>query len=221
MKKTLLLMTLVFGVSYSAWATPAPCVSESLLLYEGLGSTGCTYDGVTFDDFNYIPSASLGAFAPDASGVTVTPVVTAFGSGLFFSGSWTVTSLQAINSTISYDASTSTPEITGLELAMDGGALSTGSAAVDLGSITPPAVSLTVAPGVLTDTDTTTFTPAATSLSLTNSLVLSGGIAGSANIGGVYNLISQSTSPVPEPPLLLLSAAILGLVPIARRKFVR
>jgi hypothetical protein len=221
MKKTLLLIPFVFGLSSLAWS--GTCVSDPLSDYDAPGFS-CTLGDLTYSDFNYIPTDSGGALSPPASGVTVTPITTGFGSdiGLEFTAAWLVASGQTIDSSISYDVSTTNPVgITDLFLYVVGGAGGDGVASVAEGSLTPPESLYTeFASGTTINSASASFSPVG-SLSLTKDIGLSGGSGpGGAHISDVYNLISEGTSTVPEPPLAILCIGLLGLVPMARSKFV-
>ncbi len=229
MKKTLLLISFAFGLGSSAWAST--CMSGTLAVYDASGFT-CSLGDLTFSDFAYIPASSGGAVAPTDAGVTVTPITTGptgftTDTGLLFTAAWLASSGQTVDSSISYDVSTSNPGgITDLAEVIVGGALGDGAASVAETGAIPPA-----APSILLDTafssgfnspsDEVTFPPAE-SLSLTKDIALVGGTAGSAHVSDVYNLFSEGTmTTTPEPSLVILCAGFLGLVPIARRKLVR
>jgi len=65
------------------------CVNGGTLLsYEALGSTGCTYGGYTFSNFSYTDAATNGGNTVTGSGVNVFTATNAYGSGLSFDGSW-------------------------------------------------------------------------------------------------------------------------------------
>jgi hypothetical protein len=225
MMKTLLLVTFVFGASYSAWATS--CVSGTLASYE-VANFSCTLGDLTYSDFSYLSAADGGAFAPDANGVTVTPVTAGFGSdtGLVFTSIWAVGTNQAEDSSITYSVETSNPGgITDVDLITVGGAAGEGIGTVAETSATGPISLFTeFGPGTDIPSDTATvFVPADTTLSVTKDIGVSGGTApGGAHLSDVYNLFSQgTTSTVPEPSLLILCTGLLGLVPVLRRKFAR
>ncbi|MGA2882085.1 MAG: hypothetical protein ABSG13_24290 [Bryobacteraceae bacterium] len=228
MKKTLLLIPFVFGLGSAAWAST--CTSDTLAVYDTPGFS-CTLGDLTFDDFAYIPAASGGAVAPPDAGVTVTPVTTGptgftTDTGLLFTAAWLASSGQTVDSSISYDVSTSNPGgITDLALVIVGGSLGTGSASVAETAAIPPAppsefLDTAFSSGFNSATDAVTFPPAG-SLSLTKDIALVGGTGGSAHVSDVYNLFSQGTnSTVPEPSLVILCGGLLVLLPVARRKFV-
>lgn len=216
MKKTLLLIPLIFGLGSSAWATA--CASGTLASYETTGFS-CSVGDLTFSDFSYIPIASGGASAPDASGVAVTPVIGP-SDGLLFTAAWLVGVNQTEDSSISYDVSTTNPGgIEDLELILVGGAVGTGIASAAETSVAPAESLFTgVGSGTNVLTDSATFPPVG-SLSLTKDIGVSGGTAGAAHVSGVTNLFSEGTSStVPEPSLLILCTGLMGLVPVARRK---
>jgi hypothetical protein len=223
MKKILLLMTFVFGVSYSAWASA--CVSgDTLTDYLGLPSTGCTVGDLTFSDFKYISSAGGGATVVQPSDITVDTVTSGFGSdiGLEFNAGWVAGSGETKDSDISYTVSTTNPGgITDLNLQIVGGANGNGIASAAETSTSPSESLLTqFETGDNVAVATATFGPQ-TTLNLSKDIDVTGGVLGAAHISLVYNLFSEGTSTVPEPSLLLLSVGLLGFVPFARRKFVR
>jgi hypothetical protein len=219
MKQTILLIPLVLGLGVSAWGNA--CMSASLAVYDASGFS-CTVGDLTFDDFNYVPASSGGAYVPPDSGVTVTPVTSGFGDeiGLLFTAPWLVGSEQSIDSSISFDVSTSDPAgISDLFLYVVGGAAGNGVAGVAEDSPSPSLSLFTeFGPGTSINTDSVAFTPV-DSLSLTKDIGLSGGMgAGGAHISDVYNLFSEgTTSTVPEPPLVILCIGLMGFVPFARK----
>jgi hypothetical protein len=225
MKKTLLLVTFVFGGSYSAWATS--CVSGTLASYE-VANFSCSVGTLTYSDFSYLSAADGGALVPSTDGITVTPVTAGFGSdtGLVFTAIWAVGTNQAEDSSITYSVETSNPGgITDEKLVTVGGAAGQGIATVAETSATGPISLFTeFGPGTDIPSDTATvFVPADTELTVTKDIGVSGGtVAGGAHLSDVYNLFSQgTTSTVPEPSLLILCTGLLGLLPVLRRKFAR
>lgn len=77
-------------------ASAAPCGVGSLATYAALGSTGCTIGGdYTFSDFNFIQLNVLGS-SPNASSVTITPTINAFGPQLTFSGNFSTGGLVGL-----------------------------------------------------------------------------------------------------------------------------
>lgn len=222
MKKMLLLIP-VLSLGTSAWATSGTCTSGTLAQYDASGFS-CTLGDLTFSDFSYIPADSGGATAPPDAGVTVTPVTSGFGTetGLLFTAAWLVGMGQSEDSSISYEVSTTNPGgITDLSLVVVGGAAGSGIASVAETTVNPPESLFTeFANGTDIPTASATFAPVG-SINVTKDIGLSGGTApGGAHISDVYNLFSEGTT-VPEPSMIFLCTGILGLVPIARRKFGR
>lgn len=224
MKKILLLIPIALGVGSSAWA--GACTSATLSVYDATGFT-CTIGDLTFSNFNYNDiSVTGGALTPSDMGVNVDPITSGFGTetGLEFMSSWLTGPGQSLDSSISFDVSTSDPlGITDLELFVVGGAGGTGAASVAEGSSSPPVnLSTAFSTSFNDNDDKTTFPPADVfSLSLSKDIAVSGGTTGFGHISEVYNLFSQGkTTMTPEPSLLVLCAGVLGLVPVVRRKLV-
>lgn len=211
MKKLFLLTPLLLGVGASAWASS--CTSEALSVYEVSGFS-CTVGDLAFSNFT-----SSGV---DETTTTVSDV-TGPESGLNFAVDLAAvgpgSEAAAIGYMITCDACTL--DDWALET---GGAGSVGEGGVSVVEFSTPGVldQFTQGPAnVTTGTGFATFPPE-TSLSVGTSIALGGGIAGTVTtLGSVTNLFSiTSNSTVPEPSLLILCAGLLGLLPLARRRFV-
>ncbi len=94
----------------SQTASAGVCGSGTLAAYTASGFS-CTIGDKTFSGFSYAGSASGGATAVAASGVSVTPEVLVVGGvteiGFLFSAPWTATSSGATNSFIDYTVTAS------------------------------------------------------------------------------------------------------------------
>jgi hypothetical protein len=222
MKKTLLLFTFVFGMSYAAWA--GACASGTLATYDAPGFS-CTIDDIIFSGFGYVPSGSIIIPAAD---VVVTPEVIGGEEGFQFNAPWFALPGGFLDSFIDYTATCDGCTIDDLKLSMAGaGADPGGIVRVDetYQSISPAlSGSLTVGQAGTTTilSDTANFSPVG-SLTVSKDILLGGGTSGLGSaVSSVTNLFSTTGQTViPEPSLLLLSAGLLGFLPFARRKFVR
>ena len=226
MKKTLLLITFVFGVSYSAFATP--CMSDTLADYVTDGS--CTFDGLTFSGFIYTASGSNPV--PDGS-INVTPVdeggeiglqFSAIGAGPAVGSGPDLTATSVIQFAATVDSATCPGcAIDDLVLTQAGASAGPGGYVnvTETSSVLPGSLVVGASPTVTILSDSATFSPTNT-VSVTKSIMIDGGT--SAGLGSqdglVTNLFSLTTSPVPEPSLLILFTGLLALIPFARRKFV-
>jgi hypothetical protein len=122
---TKLLASVGFVICSAAYAntiTPvAACVSGTLASYIALGATGCSVGPTTlvFSDFSFgLVSASGGAVAVGAAGITVTPVISPQKFGLNYASSgFNVTAGQFIQYLLSYTID-DPPIIHGFELDM-------------------------------------------------------------------------------------------------------
>lgn len=219
--KKMLLLTLSIFVATAVAASASTCTSDPLSTYDAAGFS-CTLGDLTFSDFTYV-----GALAPPDSGVEVTPVSATIGSvsetGLEFTAPWLVGPGGTEDSSITFNVGTTNPGgITDIYLNVVGGATGSGVASVaETTNTTPPQSLFTeFASGVTISTDTATFAPVG-SLTVYKDIGLVGGSGMSgAHISDVYNLFSEGTSMVPEPSLTLLCLCALGIVPLARRRFI-
>src|SRR5580658_3558114 len=214
MKKTLLMLSLIVCLSSAVQA--AQCSGGTLADYTVIGFT-CTLNNLTFDDFSYVSSAFDGAVAPGASGVAVDPEIIAGDGGFLFSSGWLVGPGQVDDSLITYTATCNGCVIHNLILIMAGGAGNTGLASVSetSTSVTPNVNLIT---GGTQLKDMTTFTTSVGSITLTKDVGVSGGTDGFATISAVSNLFSTVTTLTPEPSLILLCLALLGMIPVTRWK---
>jgi hypothetical protein len=219
MKKTLLMTLLIgFGLSSSAWA--GACVSgDTLADYIGLPSTGCTIGSLDFSNFSYTPT---GINAPLAGEVTVKTTM-GTESGLIFDAGWFASSGNEQDSLIQYTVTCDACSITDMVLKM-GGDFAFGNSAINVAeteddSLVPSLGVETVGGGKTINSASETFGPEGT-LNLSKDIHIDGGDDGnSASVSSVTNLFSttQITTMTPEPRLLLLSAGLLGLLPVVRK----
>lgn len=217
MKKPMLLLTAFLLVSCVLQA--APCVSGTLASY--IAGPACTVDGLLFSNFGYTSISSGGGVSPDATGVAVKPTMMGGEFGLSFIASWLAASNQTSDGNITYTVSCPGCLINDALLTMDGVGTGTGVASVaETSTSTTPNLGLGTSDsvGFIKLTDSATFAPVGT-LDLNKDIGASGGTAGVGHVSSVANLFSTST--VPEPSLLFLCAGMLGVIPIARRKWAR
>jgi hypothetical protein len=216
MKKTLLLFTFVFGLSYSAFA--GACVNSTLAIYDASGFS-CTIGNITFSDFGYIGS---GTNPVDASQVGVTPETIGGETGFQFNAPWVAAPGETTDGFISFSAACNGCQFNDLVLQEAGAGAGPGGIVniTENSSALPGSLIVGAIPGTTILSDSATFSPVG-SLSVTKDVGVRGGTGGlGSGVSSVTNLLSE-TSTVPEPSLGILCTGLLGLVPIARRKFVR
>jgi len=215
MKQTLLLITFAFGLGYSAFA--APCTDSTLAVYDATGFS-CTIGDISFSNFSYTPSGSI---TIPAGSVAVTPETVGGETGFQFNAPWAVNPGDNTDSFIDFTATCDGCAIDDLVLEEGGASAGPGglvniaeNSSVLTGSLTVGANSSTT---ILSDM--ATFPPVG-SVTVSKDIAVIGGTSGlGSQVSSVTNLFSTST--VPEPSLTILCAGLLGLLPIARRRFVR
>jgi len=205
MKRVLLLVTLVLALSSVGWA--GACAPGTIASYEALGAAGCTLDGLLFSNFS---GTAVGT-------VQVIPNNTLPGEfGLFFGVNLNAGAGASSTSAITYTVSCLGGGncIGDLMLVMVGTATGTGTvSATETGGPLTPSVLGTA--GFQFNSDKVSFA-GVPSLTLTDTQTASGGVAGTASVGGIYTLVSAAA---PEPAsLALLGSALLGAGLLLRRK---
>lgn len=221
MKKLLLTMTFAFCACHVVWADPAcPTSATSLATYV---ATTFTCGDLTFSGLTYSPSGSNQIPVGD---VSVTFVTEGGESGLQFNAPFGAAPGGSSDADIVFTATCNDNcAITDLDLTVGGLNISPGGLA--LVSETSPVLSGLPSGGlaagstgsttILSDSDT--FSPV-TSLTVTKDILVFGGTSGlGSQVSNVQNLFSTNMTTVPEPSTIFLCAGLLGLLPLARRKF--
>src|ERR1051326_3647234 len=211
-----ILLSVAAGAILQTAAWGAACVTGTIATYEALGSAGCNIGDKTFSDFTFVSSASGGATAPTAAGVTVTPVTIGGEIGLQFNALWTAGSNQTADTTIGFDVA-----VTGggafliddaSTVQSSSGFTGTGSASVTEGICGPVPCSPTTSTTTINTAGTTqlsdhiVFSPTG-SVHAVKDIGVSGGTAGTASISQVIDTFSQTA--VPEPASILLLGSVL------------
>jgi len=215
-----MMLFVVCATSGSIWADlacPTSSPGNNLGAYEVSGFA-CTYGDLTFSDFSYSPS---GSDIIPAADVTVTPVTVDGEAGLQFNAPWGTAPGDTTDSFINFTATCNDG------CSIDDLKLNIGGASADTGGIVLVSETSTVLTGSLqagaagTTTilsQTATFSPV-TSVTVSKDILVNGGSSGlGSQVSDVQNLFS-TTSTVPEPSTVFLCLGMLGLVPVARRKF--
>jgi hypothetical protein len=207
MKQMFLLIPLILGAGSSVWA--AACATDQLATYEGAGFS-CTVGGLVFSDFT-------------SSGIDTTTdvnAVTGSESGLEFLIDLTAPSTGG-TATLDYMVSCDACTLDDWEL-QNGLVTSTSGAANVLEQSAPGALDqLTNAANATTGLGSATFSPTAGPLVVDTTISLGGGTSTTTLASFTSLFSSASNSTVPEPSTLILCTGLLGLLPLARRRFAR
>jgi|ERR1035441_2183472 hypothetical protein len=213
MKRTLLMTLFVFGLCLAVQA--GPCTTAALSVYDA-GSFTCNIGALDFSNFSYHPT---GINTPSDLNVEVDPI-TGVESGFEFFAGWSAGAGNVQDSAIKYTVTCDGCSITDLVLSMEGAGAS-GDSFLNIAE-----TSGGVEPGLLIGQSTSTsivseteIIPPVGTLNLTKDILLNGGTTGfGAGVSQVNNFFSTTqTTMTPEPSLLLLSAGLLGLLPVARK----
>ncbi len=194
------------GFAPSAHATT--CTTGTLASYIALGATGCTLDGLTFNNFGYTPTN-----APAATSITVTPSL--LGLLFQFNSSWFAGSGQVVDSTIVFTISAASAIINDLTLSLDAAAC-TGTGTVGLTENASNGVTLlaTCINGTITNPAPVTFAPVK-SLTVHKDL----GLNGNTGTAAVSQFTNSVSTVVPEPgTLALFGSGLLGIAGAIRRR---
>jgi hypothetical protein len=222
MKTILLTMTFLFGLSYSAFADPCGTDGPTLANYITQGTCTLTGTDLTFSGFSYTQSG--GGIPIPASDVTVVPTISGDEAGFVFNAPWVALSPNLLDVDIDYTVTCGGCEIDDWVLSMGGVALA-GDAFANVGEtsgqVPGPGLAVGYSTSGSTPMDSSPIPPVG-SLTVDKDLTIFGGSTQGNIVSKVSTLTNLfSTSTVPEPSLSILCLGLLGLVPIARRKFSR
>jgi len=208
MKKVLLLITVLLGLSSFGWA--GACSVATLSVYDTLGFS-CTIGDKTFSNFTY---TSAGADPRRDSWLTVEVVAKGSEQGLLFQSNWQEPPGHISTAEIGYTVTEVGTRLGDavLGITASGHADPTvketvGGASLLVfydGSTNPPTFKMT---------DFATF-PASSSVNVSDALSI-GGVGGSVRLTSVFNGFSD----IPEPATLtLFGSGILAIATMVRRK---
>lgn len=219
-------------------ATPTCVDGASLAYYESLGSGGCSVGNLVFSNFADNESASGGAVAETAAGITVDTLGPA-GSGasylnpndgVEFTAGWDAAAGQTVDSNIFFTVSLlggGTEDISDAGLAQLAGAAGSGSASViESGCTSSTSCNplsdqwglLTVNSTNYTQTTDSTGLGPSTFTNVAKDISVSGGSGASF---ASLSLVQDTFSSIPEPRAVALLLLCLGLVGggVFRKKF--
>ncbi len=220
----------VLGMSLSAAAQAAPCVSGSVADYLALGATGCSVGAVQFRDFT-LP-AILGPATPvDAAVVTLAPLFTPTGVGLSLLSTLAAGAGSFLELRLGFNASVATGAITRARIDLGGASatgdgvttliedLCVGSAFDDPGNLAcigSTSTLVTVATeGFTQDSDALDLAPEVKTLGVVADLGVDGGLGGASTF--TAGTLLFSTVPLPST-LALLGLGALGLGTLTRKR---
>jgi hypothetical protein len=220
-------------------AAPIACPTGTAATYTSTvnAAGGCTEDGLLFSQFAYTSTSSGTALSLPASGVAISPLLNALGTGFGFqiAGGFGATSGGVADGTLQYEVSTldSSPSLNQLSLTSNGTATGTGIAGVSenycVGGMAVPlttcssglknvSVQSTASSSKLENTASFAGT---SSVTVSKDIQVNGGTSGTATISLVSNQFKTGTSgvpsSVPEPGTFWLGGGALLLGGILRR----
>lgn len=227
-----ILILVLCGLLQWGIATPAraaPCVSQSLADFVGLGAAGCTVAGVSFSDFTEVTPLLPGAVQIHASSVVLTPLVAAGEVGFSIDSSTRLVAGAGELLELWFGFRVSGGGLVGNAITLAPPAV-TFDGAITLiadvcrdGSFSSPSVGCSGTPeqevafaidgdSQLDDADA--FAPSSF-FDVFVDLVVDGGVGGGAELGpqiGAVRATSSGAVAVPEPGSALLAAAALSML---------
>jgi hypothetical protein len=229
MKKVLMLITVLLGLSSFGWA--GACGPSTLSIYDTPGFS-CTIGDKTFSHFTYSGTSAL-TNAISATTVRVVPNATLGASGFMFIAPWSIFQNEAQDSFIGFNVTVHPGghSIIGASLGQWGsGSSGTGIASIDetlcLGDTFADGCAHGLALSLNTEHDAIShkmtgfinFAPV-TVIGVTKDLSVVGGPSGVARLSGLQERFFETPGTVPEPAsLILFGSGLLALGGFVRRR---
>lgn len=210
-----LAVLVICGAARPAAAAPISCFNVvSLQELISLGSEGCAAGSREFYDFTYSVTPSGGALAIPASDVRVDFPGTRFGQPVIFTGDWTVNDGQSLDLLIEYRFAGI--RVTGAGVGIIADIPPSPERALVLGLLCMGAALPTCDGGTLfhlSPEETTTISSLGGEGAVELSLLMSGEADNPVGVNSVLTTLA-----VPEPTLLLLMLASVGLRAVHARR---